>query len=687
MKFRALFPFCGLGAGALGFLRASVTLFDVESVFESIGGIDLDPAACRDFERLTGSPALCADIAKLTVEMLIAFAGVDAPDVVFSSPPCQGYSGLMPEEKSKEDKYQALNELVLTWVKLMLAAWPKNPPKLVLIENVPRIETRGKKLLAEVKRLLKARGYVFHASTHDCGELGGLAQHRQRYLLVARHAASTPTMLYQPIKRRVRGCGEVLSSLPLPGTPGAGPMHELPKISTLNWIRLALIPPGGDWRDIASALERRRFNNVMRVIRWDAAVPAVNGGVGPTSGAAAVADPRIDGHNGTYGVLAGASRVSNGTFTIADPRVVPSAERYGHNMRVGDWRDSAWCVTGATDIQAGAPAIADPRVTSTYHRGVYGVRGWDEASGAVCGESACSNGAFSVADPRMSASDSRHTNKYTVGDWDEPARTVIGKTQPGSGGPGIADPRVETAYPRTYGVLGWKQPAASITGNSGTPGGGPFSVADERITSGGWSYTNALHTSGWDGPTRTITGGTRVGAGAQSVCDPRLGCAPYNGAYGVVGWHSAAATVTASLQVDNGPAAIADPRVPGAPALRMAYYPHDYRSPPPWPLVLPTEDGTWHRPLTTLELAALQGLPTEIDGAPLQLAGNSSTEHRRRIGNAVPVPTAEAIARQMLLTLANSAATGFSLSGDGDVWVRRREPAARRTESRKEGAR
>lgn len=279
--FRVLFPFCGLGAGALGFLRAAVSLFDVEHRFESAGGIDFDADACRDFERLTSSPALCADVAKLTAEELRAFAGVDAPDVVFSSPPCQGYSGLMSETKSKESKYQALNELVLTWTKLMLEAWPGQPPKLVLIENVPRIETRGKALLAQVKKLLRARGYVFHASSHDCGEIGGLAQHRQRYLLVARHAPSTPALLYQPVKRRVRGCGEVLSQLPLPGTPSAGPLHELPKISTLNWIRLALIPPGGDWRAIEGALERRRFSNVMRVIRWDGSVPAIKAARAP----------------------------------------------------------------------------------------------------------------------------------------------------------------------------------------------------------------------------------------------------------------------------------------------------------------------------------------------------------------------------------------------------------------------
>src|SRR5207249_4660510 len=56
-------------------------------------------------------------------------------------------------------------------------------------------------------------------------------------------------------------------------------------------------------------------------------------------------------------------------------------------------------------------------------------------------------------------------------------------------------------------------------------------------------------------------------------------------------------------------------------------------------------DGTWHRPFTTLELAALQGLlePDEH----LELEGRSDSAWRERIGNAVPSPTAAAIASVM----------------------------------------
>lgn len=526
--YTALFPFCGLGAGALGFQSARAELFGREASIVSLGGIDLDADACADFEALTGTKALCADVSMLTATELRAAFGETAPDIVFSSPPCTGFSGLLSETKSKSAHYQALNSLVLAWVELMFAAWPEGP-RLFLIENVPRIQTRGKALLAAVKKALRARGFVFHAGTHDCGELGNLAQRRSRFLLIARNAKRTPALVYEPPRLRVRGIGEVLETLPLPGDPAAGPLHALPKLSFLNWIRLALIPPGGDWRDLP--------------------------------------------------------KESCGGFNYANQCVVL------------DWREAAAAVIGAKHIGGGALSVGDERV---------------EAKG----------------------------------------------------------------HPHTYGVLAWSGPAHTVTGTMNSPGTGPCSVGDPRLVPARECHRGVYGVAAWPDASATITGNARESTGTFSVADPRLGCSPRNGAYGVTSWWSPSSTVTGALQVDDGPAAVADPRVPGSPALRLRFAPTDLRSAAPFAPVLPTRDGSWHRPLTTLELASLQGLPMRLpDGSPLKLAGKSSGEHRKRIGNAVPVPAARAIATQMLLSLLASDATGFSLSGEGSVWVRERAAA------------
>lgn len=80
-------------------------------------------------------------------------------------------------------------------------------------------------------------------------------------------------------------------------------------------------------------------------------------------------------------------------------------------------------------------------------------------------------------------------------------------------------------------------------------------------------------------------------------------------------------------------------------------------------------DGTWHRPFTTLELAALQSLFAPEDWAAFSLEGQSDSAWRERIGNGVPPAAAEAIAGVMGRTLL-LAWTGesFLLSAD-PIWV------------------
>lgn len=495
LEFTALFPFSGLGAGALGFLDASVTLFGREARFESLGGIDFDEVACRDFERLTGSPAWCTSVEAIEPAELRARYGERAPDVVFMSPPCKGSSRLLSAKKAKTPKYEAMNRLSVVWTEKMLAAWP-DPPPLVLLENVPGLPQRAAKMLRDLRKLLRAAGYVFHASTHDCGEIGGLAQHRKRFLLVARRPSVLPSLLYQPPHRRVRAVGEVLATLPMPATVEArawGDLHVMPRLSWRNWLRLALIPAGGDWRDLDGVLEGRARREVFRrhaVQEWDEPIPAVTG---------------------------------------------PG----GHSVE----------------------AVADPRVEGEYHRGAYGVRGWDEASATVTGGAHPSKGRFSVADLR-----------------------------------------VARAYDAGYGVLRW------------------------------------------DGPARTVAGTAAAGTGAYAVADGR---------------DRAALAEVRVLTLDEAMVLDLDPK-----------------KPPPFTPVIVAEDGTWHRPLTLLELAALQGLPTHVDGAPLQLAG-TRTQRAEHVGNAVPVGAARAIAERMLVTLAEGALGEMTLaSSSTPVWVDRERTEA-----------
>lgn len=254
----------------------------------------------------------------------------------------------------------------------------------------------------------------------------------------------------------------------------------------------------------------------------------------------------------------------------------------------------------------------------------YGINRWDGSTGAITARSHPANGRFSVADPRIAG----HPRSVQLGvrPWHQPAPVVTGNMVPGGGPHAVADPRIITGprFNSAYRIVPREDASPAVAGPGGPAGG--LAVADPRPA----AFRN--------GKTNYLTGGH----------------------YGVVPWNTASYAVTANGQHDNGFWSVADPRIDTllSPEQKVT-------------TVIRALDGTWHRPFTTLELAALQSLldPEEH----LELEGLSDTAWRERIGNAVPRKAAEAIAGVMgtTLLLAWSGAT-FTLNAM-PIWVR---PAA-----------
>lgn len=115
--------FCGLGGGARGFNRGDARVGQQSASFRCLGGIDSDPAAIRDFEKLAGVPGTCADMFdrdqytawhgheppddwhEITPADIRRAAGNERPHIVFTSAPCKGFSGLLSESRSKGARY------------------------------------------------------------------------------------------------------------------------------------------------------------------------------------------------------------------------------------------------------------------------------------------------------------------------------------------------------------------------------------------------------------------------------------------------------------------------------------------------------------------------------------------------------------------------------------------------------
>jgi site-specific DNA-cytosine methylase len=566
VEFTFFCGFSGPGGGALGFCKGDARLGQLRAKFRCLGGFDVDPKCVRDFTRLVGVPATVLDLfdrqqyldfhgvapppewKEATPEDIRRAAGNERPNVVFLSPPCKGFSGLLPERLSRTPRYQALNRLTLRGVWLMLEAWADDPPEFFLLENVPRIRTRGRDLLDQIIDLLNAYGYAAAENMHDCGELGGLAQSRRRFLLVARHIAKVPPFLYQPATRPLRAVGDVLSQLPLPGDPAAGPMHRIAQLQWQTWVRLAFIEAGCDWRSL------NRLNVVDGKLADYLIVPASNGD------------------------LAFAGQQGGPKFAVPDPR--ESNERHKNVFRVVRWNQETGTITSGHGPTNDGRAVADPRPQYEPTFVKYPLTAWHAPAGAVIsGDDA---GAYAVTDVRPQGR-FLGKGKYFVTSFEEFSNTVIGGSTTGHGAYSVSDP-----------------------GRVAQRG-----LGDNYLTAGGYGVMR------WDSPSNAVAG---------AACH------------------------------DNGPWSVAEPRdcLPTASQKLTAYI-----------LAL---DGTWHRPFTTYELAALQNLFEP--GESFELDGKSDSRWREAIGNCVPPAAAKAIADVMGTTLLLSI-TGqtFSLSSQ-PIWVR-----------------
>ncbi|WP_109512559.1 DNA cytosine methyltransferase [Pseudomonas ovata] len=474
---------CGLGGGGKGFNNAKPIVGNVQAEWRCLGGIDVDAAGLRDFQQLTGVPGTLLDLftrdqytrfhgaeppagwQEATPEDIRRAAQNERPDAVFISSPCKGASGLLSETMSLTPKYQALNELTLRCVWLMCEAWKDDPVSLIVFENVPRLASRGRHLLDQINQLLGFYGYAVAETTHDCGRIGGLAQSRKRFLLVARHIAKVPPFLYEPEQKTLKSVGSILGRMPMPGDiDAAGPMHRIPSLQWKTWVRLALVEAGKDWRCL----------NDLEI---------------------------EDGH-------------------LRDLVIVPEA--YAGYLCVNQWGDSMGTVAGRSSPTNGAFSVADPRARAgalQYQQ--YGVRRWDETSGAVIGVKSPGQGTFSVADPRQPQGT---FGKYLVTPWDRASGTVIAGSTTGQSAFAVQDPRPGMkrvkgdAYMTGghYGVIDWQGQAGAVSA-SARQDNGRWSVADPRMPAPTDRLTCVIESldSTWHRPFTTLEL-----AALQSLVDP-----------------------------------------------------------------------------------------------------------------------------------------------------------------------
>jgi site-specific DNA-cytosine methylase len=636
--------FCGgIGGCSLGMQQSEYEYRGVKGTFKTLFSVDVDAGACEAYEQITGSKAVNADMFsreqfnlfhgkepptdwhEVSADDLRTWANGEYPDVIFISAPCKGFSRLLPKATSQKPKYKALNGLALRALSLAMDAWGDNPPAVILFENVPGIETRGKHILAQIRHILGKYGYQFHEGHHDCGEIGQLGQRRIRYLMIARNPKKLMSFIYQPPKFKHQTIGDILGPLPMPGDmERGGKMHRMPRLAWRTWERLALIPAGKDWRALKD-LHYTARSGAFRIVPWDVTAPTVTGstGAGRSNGISGVADPRLgnlDGFGNKYEVsqwdkpspVVTGSRIGSGAVIVDDPRIPDRQGKLPNAFQVEDWDKPARTIIGQTDIQAGALSVSDPR--TEHYNNILKVCNWNEPGASITGGSGMQSGGLAVNDPRS------QWGRYKVVKWEDAAPAIVGQSNVKGSALSVSDPRINhPTWKRTSlgKVADWDELGGAVIASPNISGAGTASVADPRI-SDKWSGAGNFKVMPWDEPSNAMTAHTDIHAAAGAVADPRIPDADERGVYIII-------------------------------AL----------------------DNTWHRPITTYEMAMLQGFPRMLpDGKPFELPGNSDAKWREWIGNAVPVQSATAMGNALLKTMLTNYLDDWYWDIDGnDLWV------------------
>lgn len=281
-RFEAVDLFSGGGGLTVGLKRAG---------FSVVAAVEINIHAASTFQANHPETRLFVqDIRYLRGQDLLALTENGELDLLAGCPPCQGFTSLT----SKYRKTDPRNELV----KEMLRLIEETRPKAVMMENVPGLAIRGKKLLVPMVERLRDLGYEPEMQVLQVADYG-VPQFRRRLVLLAGRGMKIP--LPKPthsrnglIGHKWRTVREAIEGMPAPPTlteaktRGAFPpadWHVVREMTQRNIERLRAARPGKSWRHIPEELrpdchkgDYVGFSNVYGRMTWDDVSPTITGG-------------------------------------------------------------------------------------------------------------------------------------------------------------------------------------------------------------------------------------------------------------------------------------------------------------------------------------------------------------------------------------------------------------------------
>lgn len=253
--------FCGCGGLSLGFEHAGYNL---------LLGIDMWKDALITYEHNhKNGNTLCADLANLKAEDVVAKIGGQQVDVIIGGPPCQGFS--IAGKRIVDDERNSLYKSFVRMVEHF-------KPKAFLMENVPNILSIGEGVVREsILKDFQDLGYTVTYKVCLASDYG-VPQNRRRAVFVGFLNGTAFEFPKASITKAVT-CKEALSDLPEESVPDGNPYpleaesdyqkhmrkdsqaihnHEITIHDEKTKRIIAMVPDGGNYKDLPTELQDTR---------------------------------------------------------------------------------------------------------------------------------------------------------------------------------------------------------------------------------------------------------------------------------------------------------------------------------------------------------------------------------------------------------------------------------------------
>jgi DNA (cytosine-5)-methyltransferase 1 len=281
-KLNAIDLFAGGGGLSVGLRQAG---------FNVVGAVENNRSAIATYAaNFPGTKIWTDDIRKVNGEDLRAILKRGKLDLLAGCPPCQGFTSLTRKYKREDPR----NSLILEMLRIV----EEIEPRAIMMENVPGLAERGRRLLTPFLERLRELGYIVNMNVLQVADYG-VPQFRRRLVLLAGRGFPIPLPNSTHSKDgrgkpRWNTVRDAIGAFPAPVTfydakTSASVLtlswHVVRNISELNKARLKATQPGANRNKLPEALRppchrglNRGFTNVYGRMEWDQVAPTITGG-------------------------------------------------------------------------------------------------------------------------------------------------------------------------------------------------------------------------------------------------------------------------------------------------------------------------------------------------------------------------------------------------------------------------